>query len=110
VNFEDFARQTTITDAGLRPQWAGRLIAHLIWAYDEGRGGRLTPEEMGLILVIRRRLEARLGEPDYVGDASTVVGWVAAMAEKDPDPAVRQLGAEVGEALTRFHRRRTTSV
>ncbi|OHV31703.1 hypothetical protein BBK14_33845 [Parafrankia soli] len=61
--FEDFVRENTITDQGLRPPWAGNVLAALRHAIAHGSGAdRLTQAERATLECLRQRVEGRLGE------------------------------------------------
>lgn len=96
TSFEDLVRENTITAKGLRPEWAGHVIAALRHADAYGRGaGHLTEAERSVLYCIDLMVQGRLGESEgfdreYTG-ATGLVGWTlqivldnAKIAEIDP--------------------------
>lgn len=116
TSFEDLVLQKTITDKGLRPDWAGNILAALGHADGWGRvpDGGLTPEELGILHCIKLMVEGRAdkAEDDSLEYAGTrgLLGWVLQITLDDPriaerEPEVRKLVAGFDRALRDFHRR-----
>ncbi|MGP4030328.1 hypothetical protein [Actinomadura sp. 3N407] len=115
-SFEDLVLQKTITDHGLRPNWAGNILAALGHADGWGRvpNGGLTREELGILHCIKLRVEGRADKPEddsleYAGTRG-LLGWVLEIILNDPQIAEREpefceLVAGFDRALREYHSR-----
>lgn len=120
TSFEDIVRQKTITGSGLRPQWAGNILAALGHADRWGRvqNGGLTREELGLLHCLRLRVEGRADKPEddsheYAGTRG-LLGWALEITLGDPrigerEPEFRELVAGFDRRLRDYHRRATSA-
>ena len=116
ASFEDLVVQNTITDEGLRPNWAGHVLAALSHAYDLGRvaDGGLSPEELSILHCIKLRVEGRADKPDddhleYAGTTG-LLGCALEIALADPriaerEPEYRELVAAFDRSLCEYRRR-----
>jgi hypothetical protein len=120
ASFDDLVTEKTITDTGLRPTWAGHVLAALSHADEQGRvaDGGLTPEELSILHCLKLRIEGRADRPedDYLEYAGTtgLLGCALQIALADPrtaerEPEYRELVAGFDRAL-REYRRRTANV
>ncbi|MEX5634932.1 hypothetical protein [Parafrankia sp. FMc2] len=106
MTFEDFVRENTITDKGLRPPWAGNVITALRHAIAHGSGAdRLTAAERATLECLRLRVEGRIGESSedfdrhYVGTHG-LIGNTLAMTRDEP--LLADLGNRLGQTLREY--------
>lgn len=116
ASFKDLVTDKTITDKGLRPNWAGHVLAALSHAADRGRvaDGGLTPEELSILRCIELRIEGRADRPedDHLEYAGTtgLLGCALRILLADPrvaerEPGFRELVAEFDRTLGEYRRR-----
>ncbi|MFG1858421.1 hypothetical protein ACGFJT_41780 [Actinomadura geliboluensis] len=114
TTFEDLVLQKTITADGLRPAWAGNILAALGHADGWGRvaDGGLTREELGILHCLKLRVEGRADKPEddsieYAGTRG-LLGWVLEIVLDDSriaerEPKFRELVAALDRALREYH-------
>jgi hypothetical protein len=106
TTFEDRVRDYTITEKGLRPEWAGQVIAALKHAEAHSLGrGRLTEAERRLlhciVLMVEGLVDESAADREYAG-ATGVLGWALQIVEDSASITSRNPGLQ--DLAARFRR------